>query len=51
MTNNANAPLNDSRSNLFYFLLCTAAVIVFLIPVGVANMVFGYILKVTQSDH
>lgn len=44
MTNNANAPLNDSRSNLFYFLLCTAAVIVFLIPVGVANMVFGYML-------
>ena len=44
MTDNTNAPLNASRGNFFYFLLCTAAVIVFLFPVGIANFVFGYIL-------
>ncbi|WP_278748404.1 disulfide bond formation protein B, partial [Parasutterella excrementihominis] len=44
MSENKNISLDTSRDTFFYFLLCTAAAIVFLFPVGIANMVFGYIL-------
>ena len=44
MSENKNISLDTSRGTFFYFLLCTAAAIVFLLPVGIANMVFGYIL-------
>lgn len=44
MSENKNISLDTSRGTFFYFLLCTAAAIVFLFPVGIANMVFGYIL-------
>ena len=44
MSENKNISLDTSRGRFFYFLLCTAAAIVFLFPVGIANMVFGYIL-------
>lgn len=41
MSENKNISLDTSRGTFFYFLLCTAAAIVFLFPVGIANMVSG----------
>lgn len=44
MTDNTNAVNTAPRGGFFYFLLATAALIVFLFPVGIANAVFGYMM-------
>lgn len=41
---NNNLMKSCNSSSLFYFLMCCAATMIILLPVGIANMVFGYIL-------
>ncbi len=41
----SNIQSNPGRGGFFYFLMCCAAFLIILLPVGIANLYFGYVLQ------